>query len=236
MDYSLKAGSHACEESEDVMDYLFRLAPLSVLKFSLISLDLYPLGWMISRSKTINRYHHHKISNWYAYSFAGLVAAILISVIVIIARLNVSDEDPIAIAVVLVMVAGLAPAAVLVYLAWKLAFRRRLLEIAEQRGMMDFQVSTVATLVLQELYLQSKINELLDLHQGIARRERAVGLEAVAVVLASVLVIGLLLLSAVIWSEIQKEKGQAEERATKPVPAEANATGGFQDPNPDDTP
>lgn len=196
------SGDHAGEESEDVMDYLFRLGLLSVVKLSLVSLDFYPLGWMISRSKTINRYHHHKISRWYAYSVVGLVAALLISFIVIIARLNVADEDPIAIAVLMVMMA-LVPVVVLISLAWKLAFRRRLLEIARERGMVDFQVSIVATLVMQELYLQSKINELLDIHQGFARRKIAVRLEAVAVLLASVLGLGLLLMGAVIWRELQ---------------------------------
>lgn len=128
---------------------------------------------MNSRSQAINRYHHHKMPGWYGPASLGILVTGLVLLPVmfsLLAKDGARQITGICLAILVIFV--LIPSVVVIGHQWKFAFRRRLLEIGEARGMKDFRVSKFATGALSTIYLQAKINEIHDHREGVPIGER----------------------------------------------------------------
>ena len=134
--------------SAENMAHLKRFSAWAVFGLSLITLGIYPLYWLYSRSKTLNGFHTRKIADGLIRS-AVIAFAVLVFTEVLIEFYAQS--------VWLALIGTLSRIAYLtLYIVLLFALRNRLLDSIGSR------VSPILTFLFGCIYLQYKINGAID--------------------------------------------------------------------------
>ena len=132
-----------------------RFSAWAVFGLSIVTLGIYPLYWLYTRSQTLNSFHHNKVSPTLLGVFVVLIVASFLT-----SLLDTGEGT-------MVMVGAVVNLAyTIVYLMVLFTLRNRLSEIV-----MD-DVSGVVTFFGSAIYLQYEINKCIDRQGKIGAREQ----------------------------------------------------------------
>lgn len=146
--YQAPASDVTIAASAESIAHFKRFSAWAVFALSLITLGIYPLYWLYSRSKTLNGFHTRKIDG-------GLImGAVVAFVVLVLAEVLI---EPYAQSVLLARIDLLSNIAYLaLYIILLFTFRNRLLDLTGSR------LSPILTFLFGCIYLQYKINGAID--------------------------------------------------------------------------
>ena len=146
--YQAPASDVTIAASAESIAHFKRFSAWAVFGLSLITLGIYPLYWLYSRSKTLNGFHTRKIAG-------GLMRSAVIAFVVLV--LTEVLTEAYAQSVWLALIGTLSRIAYLtLYLILLFALRNRL------RDSIGSRVSPILTFLFGCIYLQYKINGAID--------------------------------------------------------------------------
>lgn len=131
-----------------------------VFLLTAVTFGIYTVYWLYSRSLTINNVHHRRITDTVIWG------AIL--TFIVYTALSLIPEEMIPYQTIVVLVFTLAY--MVFFLWWIFTVRNRLLDMIREDGNPDFKLNPAMTFFFQNIYLQYKINELID-QQALATPE-----------------------------------------------------------------
>ena len=142
------------DQAEKAIGNFKRFSAWGVVGLSVITLGIYFMYWLFTRSQRLNGFYHHKIASIYVWGT-------LITYIIYMAFSSFVEEladQPI------LLIIGIAGSVgyMILYVGLVFAFRNRLLEMAREDGNSEFKIGPVMSFFFQALYFQYKINEYQD--------------------------------------------------------------------------
>lgn len=146
--YQAPASDVTVAASAESIAYFKRFSAWAVFGLSLITLGIYPLYWLYSRSKTLNGFHTRKIAG-------GLIMGAVVAFAVLV--LTEVLIEPYTQSVLLARIDLLSNIAYLaLYIILLFTFRNRLLDLTGSR------INPILTFLFGCIYLQYKINGAID--------------------------------------------------------------------------
>ncbi|AJQ97878.1 DUF4234 domain-containing protein [Gynuella sunshinyii] len=152
--YKAPSSNLEMQASGEDLQAFERFSAWGVFFLSIVTLGIYSMYWMFSRTKVLNRISDQGISS--PVIWITLVAYIIIMVLSYGGAFLLPAE--IAVAVQLFAVV----AYFIFMLIWIFGFRAAIVSIARSHGQPDFRANGVLTFFFQALYMQYKINQFID--------------------------------------------------------------------------
>ena len=150
-------------DSSQRMHNFSRFSAWGVFGLSIITLGLYYIYWLFTRTQLINRVHHDKISDTLVYSVLGLMLVnIALSFLSGMYEQNADYELAANISSLVYSISSLF---------WIFAVRNRIHQMSDASQLNGYWLGGVMTFLFQVLYMQYKINEYIDTHPTTIREE-----------------------------------------------------------------
>ena len=136
------------------LDNFERFTAWAVFGLSFITVGIYYMYWIYTRSRKLNEFHENKISDVLMKSTVALYIPYMAS-----SFFPESFYENSSFVLVFVLV---ALAYLILYIVWIFTFRSRLLAIARANGHPEFRLNPALVFFFQSWYLQYKINSYID--------------------------------------------------------------------------
>ncbi|MCU7845654.1 MAG: DUF4234 domain-containing protein [Candidatus Thiodiazotropha sp. (ex Monitilora ramsayi)] len=134
-----------------------------VLLLSVVTLGIYNVYWLYTRSRIINQIHHRKIPEFLIW--AALIFYVLNT------GLSFLPDEMVASLIIVVLLSAVG--SIFFFVWWLFGVRNRLQELAEENGSPENRIGPILTFFFQVIYLQYKINEQIDRGSDLATSEQA---------------------------------------------------------------
>ncbi|WP_428240581.1 DUF4234 domain-containing protein [Gynuella sp.] len=152
--YKTPSSNLEMQASGEDLQAFGRFSAWGVFFLSLVTLGIYSMYWMFSRTKILNRISDQGISS--SVIWVTLVAYIINMVLSYGGALLLNSQF-------VVLVQLLAAVTYFIFmLIWIFGFRAEIVRIAQSHGQPDFRANGVLTFFFQTLYMQYKINQFID--------------------------------------------------------------------------